>query len=1152
MQLKYNMSSQELHTELKARIAHLRKKENLISCYSGALKFAAWSLLIITVAGLIELFLMPDVLGRWLVSMLILLSILTMFAVWMVYPFLQWSGLAYSFDDITLANKIGVRFPAIKDRLANALQLYSNKDTPDHSDVLVLAALQTVQSATEQLDFSLAVNYGRLRRTLRFGALIGAATLAVYIAFYNPLTGAFARLLNPGLEISEPLPFTWKISPENAEILQGQTLTIRIELQPNVKLSSVLPDRISIWTRLAGVEVFKEEILKKDSAGVFTYTVQNIRQNISYYASAVDKSTPRRRTVRSDEFLITTVKRPAVRRLQLEIDYPDYSGLESRALDENSGDASALKGSVIKLRIESTKKLKDASIVFSDSTRLQMRPGKFSAEKAEGAFILSKSGTYHFTLTDQENVESINPVEYQMSVIPDDYPLIKLTEPDKDIDINENMTVQLMADMQDDFGLTRLILRYKIEQTKSILPSLNEFASVDLTALLDPARSNQNVAYTWNFSGIGLQPEDVMLYYLEVFDNDAVSGPKSAQSEERRMRFPSLEEILSEVNKEQDQNIAKAEDIAKESENIKKELDEINKELLKENKKLDWKDKEKIKQLADKQQKMQKDIEAMKESLDKMTEKMKDNKLLSKETLDKYQELQKLLSEVNSKELQDVMQKLQQAMQNNFDQKQMKEALRNFKFDQESFKKNMDRTVELLKRIKAEQMFDQLKKQAEDLQRRQEQLNELSKNIKNDNEKNALAKEQENIKKSLNNLEQRSKELKNLISDIDKKADTKELETAISQMESGQMQQKMDQSQSAIQQGQQNSKQNRENQQEVKKGLDSLAQQMQKARQAFQQQQNQQVMDAMRKIVVDMLVISKEQERIMGESRTLTFASPRYRDAAQQQSDVLSNMGRVTENLIELSNKTFFVTTELGKIVGRSLSTMNDAVKDLEERNTIRAVNNQNASMVSVNDAVKFLLQSMDKMNQGQSGTGMEQLMADLQKMAGQQQGINDGTMPFGGQNPGSMTPEQQAQLGRMLAEQQALKESLENMQSGLEGHQDIKGKLDNMAKEMDEVIKDMQKKNIGRETIQRQQKILQRMLDATKSQQEKDFSEKRKGETGKEYKAKSPNELPKDLTDRKNKLRQELLKEMKQGYSKDYEELIKKYFEALGNIEAE
>lgn len=1144
------MSVQETHNELRTKINALRRRENLTSFYTDTVRFIVLVLIILLSAGLIEWITSPEAFGRWIIGAFVILLIMIFAGRFIMYPILRLAGLAYSFDDITLAKKVGERYPEIKDRLANALQLCREIGSEDHSDALVNAALQTVQSATERLDFSLAADYDRFARTFRRGAVIAAMTLFVYIIFYNPLTGAFARLLNPGSEIIEPLPFTWKISPENTEILQGQNVTVRIELLPNTNLSPILPDRISIWTRPSGVDVYKEEFLKKDSSGVFSYTIHNIRQSLFFYAAAVDKNSPRRRTVRSDEFQITAIKRPAVKRLQIEIDYPDYSGLETRALDENTGDISALKGSVIRLKIESTKKLKEAAIVFSDSIRQDLHPSKFSAEKAEGSFILSKNRTYHFSLTDQENVGSSNPVDYQLSVIEDDYPLIKLVEPDKDMDINENMTVRLLADIQDDFGLTKLVLHYKIEQTKSIVPSLNEFSAIDLSSLLDRSHSSQSASYTWNFSSIGLQPEDVMLYYLEVFDNDAVSGPKSSKSEERRMRFPSLEEILAEVNKEQDQNIAKAEDIAKESENIKKELDEINKELLKENKKLDWKDKEKVKHLAEKQQKMQKEIEAMKESIDQMTDKMNENKLLSKETLEKYQELQKLLSEVNSKELQDVMQKLQQAMQNNFDQKQMKEALRNFKFDQESFKKNMDRTVELLKRIKAEQMFDQLKKQAEELRRRQEQVNELSKNVKNENEKNALAKEQENIKKSLNNLEQRSKELKELINDMDKKADTQELEAAISQMENGRMQQKMEQSQSAIQQGQQNSKENRENQKEVKKDLDSLAQQMQKAQQAFQQQQNRQVMEAMQKIVIDMLEVSKEQERIMDDSRALTFASPRYRFVAQQQADVLSNMGRVTENLIELSNKTFFVTTELGKIVGRSLNAMNDAVKDLEERNTIRATNNQNSAMVAVNDAVKFLLQSMDKMNQGQSGTGMEQLMADLQKMAGQQQGINDGTMPFGGQNPGSMTQEQQAQLGRMMAEQQALKESLENMQSGLEGHQDIKGKLDNMAKEMDEVIKDMQKQNISRETIQRQQKILQRMLDATKSQQEKDFSEKRKGETGKDYKSRSPNELPKDLTDRKNKLRQELLKEMKQGYSKDYEELIKKYFEALGNID--
>jgi hypothetical protein len=97
-----------------------------------------------------------------------------------------------------------------------------------------------------------------------------------------------------------------------------------------------------------------------------------------------------------------------------------------------------------------------------------------------------------------------------------------------------------------------------------------------------------------------------------------------------------------------------------------------------------------------------------------------------------------------------------------------------------------------------------------------------------------------------------------------------------------------------------------------------------------------------------------------------------------------------------------------------------------------------------------------------------------------------------------------------------------------------------------------MEKNNVNRKTIERQQKIFQRLLDASKSMHEKDFSEKRKGETGKDYIRRNPKELPSNLTDRKNKLRQDYLKEKQQGFARDYEELIQKYFEALGNLDLE
>lgn len=1141
------MSADQLFNDLRSKIDELRSRENQVATYDGVLRFISIALILTTLAGLSEWLLNFEPAGRWVMVIVWLSATAAAFGWWALLPVLRWMNILPSHDDVTLAKKAGERFPAIKDQLANAIQIYRQHATNIYSESLMRAALQDIHHAVAHIDLRLAVNYNRIKKTLKQAGAVAGLTVIIFFVLYQPLTGAFGRLLNPSKHFDSLAPFNFVMVPGDAEILHGDDARMTIRLQRKDSSLVVLPDRLSLYVRTSGVENYTEETLKADSIGVFYHTIKNIRQPVFYYAEAVDKSFSKSRKFRSDEYKIQVVKRPGVKRLEVEIQSPGYSKIDHRVLDENTGDIVALKGSRVKLKIEASKSLQSAAIIFSDSSVAPLKIGAIAPSKAEGVFVLTRGGSYHIELTDQDQVKSSNPVEYQLSVIPDEYPEVKLVYPEKDMDINEEMTMSLAADIQDDFGVSKLLLHHKLDQTSGIVPPQEDYSAMDISFLIDREHVNQSIFYNWNFGDLNLQPEDVISFYLEVFDNDAVSGPKSAKSQIIRLRFPSLEEILAEANKEQDQALSKAEELVKESEDLKKSLEEINQDLLKD-KKLDWKDKEKIKELTQKQEKMQREIKEMQENLDKLAQKMNENNVLSKETMEKYQELQKLLSEINSKELQDAMQKMQEAMRNNFDPNMLKEALKDFKFDQQSFKQSVERTVELLKRIKAEQMFDQLKKQAEDLKRRQDQINELSKDVKNENEKNALAKEQERLKESLNDMERKSEELKDLVGKIDKNFKTQELDKAIDQMKNGSTQKKMDESKQAITQNQQNQQPQKENQQQISKDLDSLAQQLSKAQQEYREQQDSQIMNAMRKIIFDMLETSKEQEAVMNDARSLMSFSPRYSQMTQRQADVRTNMGRVTENLIDLSNNTFFVTTALGKLVASALNDMNDAVKDLEERNTVRALGKQNQAMGSINEAVKMLLQSMDKMQNGQSGTGLQQLMEELQNMAGQQGQLNEQTLPFG-QNSGKLSMEQQAQLGRMMAEQQALKESLENMQGQLEGQQDLKNKLGNMVKEMDEVIKDMAQQKVDRKTIERQQKILQRMLDATRSTQEKDFSEKRKGETGKDYRSKSPNELPSNLTDRKAKLRQDLLKILREGYSKDYEELIKKYFEALGNV---
>jgi hypothetical protein len=117
-------------------------------------------------------------------------------------------------------------------------------------------------------------------------------------------------------------------------------------------------------------------------------------------------------------------------------------------------------------------------------------------------------------------------------------------------------------------------------------------------------------------------------------------------------------------------------------------------------------------------------------------------------------------------------------------------------------------------------------------------------------------------------------------------------------------------------------------------------------------------------------------------------------------------------------------------------------------------------------------------------------------------------------------------------------------------GMSEVLGSLDNIAEEMKKVEKDFANQNITRDTINRQNRILSRMLDAQKSVHRREFSRERQAESGKNYVTTSPDELPSSLGERENQLEKALLRAKKEGYSRDYLEVIEKYFKALTEYE--
>ena len=104
----------------------------------------------------------------------------------------------------------------------------------------------------------------------------------------------------------------------------------------------------------------------------------------------------------------------------------------------------------------------------------------------------------------------------------------------------------------------------------------------------------------------------------------------------------------------------------------------------------------------------------------------------------------------------------------------------------------------------------------------------------------------------------------------------------------------------------------------------------------------------------------------------------------------------------------------------------------------------------------------------------------------------------------------------------------------------DVLGRLDEMGEEMDKVVDDLRNQKLDRKVLERQQRILSRLLDAQKSVREREYSRKRMAEREDSGTAASPPPLKEEMLERENELRKELLNSMKEGYSPEYKEFIK------------
>ena len=298
-------------------------------------------------------------------------------------------------------------------------------------------------------------------------------------------------------------------------------------------------------------------------------------------------------------------------------------------------------------------------------------------------------------------------------------------------------------------------------------------------------------------------------------------------------------------------------------------------------------------------------------------------------------------------------------------------------------------------------------------------------------------------------------------------------------------------------------------------------------------------------------LISFDQELIMNESSKMKNYNPKWKSIAFKQNIIQNKIIKFIEQLIELTNKTLHIPPTINRTIGAAQLAIQKSIALIEQTKTRKVEGENKIALDAINETAYILITSLDKMQDTMSASGMQSYMEQLEEMAKGQQQINQGTgecMMPGGQMPGQMSLQQEL-MKRLQTQQKKLQEQLGEMISENPDQQSTGG-LSKALDDMEEVINDFKRKKINRETIERQEKILSRMLDSQKSLKQKDYNEKRKSKSAETFTYDGPISLPDDKGERQTILTNALQEALDQGYSTDYQIILKKYFKYLEEID--
>ena len=527
--------------------------------------------------------------------------------------------------------------------------------------------------------------------------------------------------------------------------------------------------------------------------------------------------------------------------------------------------------------------------------------------------------------------------------------------------------------------------------------------------------------------------------------------------------------------------------------------------------------------------------------------------MMSMEMMEKMEQIGELLDELQS----DEMRQLQQQMRSAMDQltpQQIADAIREVSSNQEEYLEKLDRSIKLLEQMRREQQLESAASRTEELLREQQELSDLTENAEGDSEEQSeLADQVDELREYLEELaasleeEDANNADQNEMAGTPKEMLQEAIADALEQMKKQNPAESMrDAAESMSDVGEQAG----DKQHQAMRELAALYHVIREAQQTMQMQMEQSVITGLRRLAHELLELSRQQELLIKDIPNHLYDADAV-EMARRQQRIMRSTERVRNRMREILDNSSMITGRLLRDLDGIVSILESHVRTLQDGNSGQARHGARNGLARFNLVVINLLTSIESPGSGQGGGApMPSAGEQLERMAQDQAGLNGLTEMMAQQMSGQRSDAERLDDGQLGEQQRQLAEELLDLDSrNKENSERLLGDLQEIARDAEQVAREISSGDISEETLRRQERILGRMLDARNSARQRDFSTRRESRSAADlFQEQTGSDGILGDDDSQNAFQRRQFQA--DSIPAEYRDLVRRYFEYLRRLE--